>query len=228
MSRAEGEAEPSIDGLSPAKRALLELRLSKQDPGQSDAPALSPRAAGEPTPLSFAQQRLWLLDQLHPGLGAYNVGRALRLRGPLDVARSRARAERDRRPPRGAAHGLRAGGRGPDPARSRPLAREASSRTEERRLTRTVLRGFVAEEVRKPFDLGAGRSCVAGSGGSPRPSISSSSPRTTSPPTRALGRSSSPSWRRCYEAQLRGGVRSLPRSRPPVRRLRRLGAGHHE
>ena len=37
-------------------------------------------------PLSFAQQRLWFLDQLQPGSSFYNVARARRLRGPLDVA----------------------------------------------------------------------------------------------------------------------------------------------
>ncbi|MCY1015596.1 amino acid adenylation domain-containing protein [Pyxidicoccus sp. MSG2] len=37
-------------------------------------------------PLSFAQQRLWVIDQLEPGNAAYNMPTALRLRGPLDVA----------------------------------------------------------------------------------------------------------------------------------------------
>ncbi|WP_240360969.1 condensation domain-containing protein, partial [Pyxidicoccus caerfyrddinensis] len=36
-------------------------------------------------PLSFAQQRLWVIDQLEPGNAAYNMPTALRLRGPLDV-----------------------------------------------------------------------------------------------------------------------------------------------
>ncbi|MGH9367525.1 MAG: condensation domain-containing protein, partial [Thermoanaerobaculia bacterium] len=36
-------------------------------------------------PLSFAQQRLWFLDRLDPGLPFYNIRRAFRIRGPLDV-----------------------------------------------------------------------------------------------------------------------------------------------
>ncbi|MBC5800016.1 MAG: amino acid adenylation domain-containing protein [Candidatus Eremiobacteraeota bacterium] len=36
-------------------------------------------------PVSFAQQRLWLIDRLSPGSSAYNVRHAVRLRGPLDV-----------------------------------------------------------------------------------------------------------------------------------------------
>jgi amino acid adenylation domain-containing protein len=43
--------------------------------------------AGVPHPLSFAQQRLWLLDRLHPGSAAYNVGVALRLTGTLEEER---------------------------------------------------------------------------------------------------------------------------------------------
>ncbi len=36
-------------------------------------------------PASFAQQRLWFLDQLDPGRPTYNVTIALRLQGPLSV-----------------------------------------------------------------------------------------------------------------------------------------------
>lgn len=36
-------------------------------------------------PLSFAQQRLWFLEQLEPGSNLYNIGRALRLSGHLDL-----------------------------------------------------------------------------------------------------------------------------------------------
>ena len=34
---------------------------------------------------SFGQQRLWFLDQLEPGTAAYNLPRAFRITGPLDV-----------------------------------------------------------------------------------------------------------------------------------------------
>ncbi len=37
-------------------------------------------------PLSFAQQRLWFIEQLAPGGFAYNVPWFARLKGPLDVA----------------------------------------------------------------------------------------------------------------------------------------------
>src|SRR6516164_2199395 len=35
-------------------------------------------------PLSLGQQRLWYLDQLHPGIPAYNVAFGMRLRGNLN------------------------------------------------------------------------------------------------------------------------------------------------
>ncbi|MCA9969807.1 MAG: amino acid adenylation domain-containing protein, partial [Anaerolineales bacterium] len=49
-------------------------------------PRPMPRAAGEdgPQPLSFAQQRLFFLDQLEPALTAYNITLALELAGTLD------------------------------------------------------------------------------------------------------------------------------------------------
>jgi amino acid adenylation domain-containing protein len=36
-------------------------------------------------PLSFAQQRLWFLEQLQPGISAYNLSRAVRLQGKVNV-----------------------------------------------------------------------------------------------------------------------------------------------
>ncbi|MFQ5852528.1 MAG: condensation domain-containing protein, partial [Candidatus Binatia bacterium] len=44
------------------------------------------RKDGEPLPLSFAQQRMWFLDQLEPGSTVYIRPVAMRLTGPLDMA----------------------------------------------------------------------------------------------------------------------------------------------
>jgi amino acid adenylation domain-containing protein len=41
---------------------------------------------GRTAPLSFGQELFWLLDSATPGLVAYNVPRAFRIRGPLDDA----------------------------------------------------------------------------------------------------------------------------------------------
>jgi amino acid adenylation domain-containing protein len=49
------------------------------------APPISPVARGVELPLSFAQQRLWFLNQLEPGNPFYNVGAAIRVTGALDV-----------------------------------------------------------------------------------------------------------------------------------------------
>jgi natural product biosynthesis luciferase-like monooxygenase protein/amino acid adenylation domain-containing protein/FkbM family methyltransferase len=50
-----------------------------------EAPPLVPVPRdGAPLPLSFGQQRLWLLQRMEPGSAAYNLSYALRVRGPLD------------------------------------------------------------------------------------------------------------------------------------------------
>ncbi len=48
-------------------------------------PAITAVSREESLPLSFAQQRLWFLNQIEPESRAYNMGSALRLRGSLDV-----------------------------------------------------------------------------------------------------------------------------------------------
>jgi amino acid adenylation domain-containing protein len=44
-----------------------------------------PWHAGDTAPLSYAQERLWFLDQLDPGQSTYNIPLALRLDGRLDL-----------------------------------------------------------------------------------------------------------------------------------------------
>jgi Condensation domain. len=41
----------------------------------------------QPLPLSYAQERLWFLDQLLPGSAMYNIPLAVRVRGVLDIER---------------------------------------------------------------------------------------------------------------------------------------------
>ncbi|HET6762121.1 MAG TPA: condensation domain-containing protein, partial [Longimicrobiaceae bacterium] len=72
--------------LSPEKRRLLEMRLqvARQE---AAGPALRPRErTGAPFPLSFSQQRLWVVDELQPGTGFYNIPFPIRMRGALNVA----------------------------------------------------------------------------------------------------------------------------------------------
>ena len=53
--------------------------------GKRAAPPLVRAARGEEIPLSFAQQRLWFLDQLTPNRATYNVPACLSMRGELDA-----------------------------------------------------------------------------------------------------------------------------------------------
>ena len=66
-----------------ALAARVALRLPRRvGPGAS---GIARRAGSGPVPLSFAQQRLWFLEQLYPGTPLHNISRALRLTGALDT-----------------------------------------------------------------------------------------------------------------------------------------------
>jgi amino acid adenylation domain-containing protein len=117
------------------------------------------RRGAASAPLSFAQQRLWLLDQLEPGNPAYNLATAWRLRGALDTAAlARGLAEISRRheslrtrfEPRGGEPVQVVAPAAPLPLPIADLSRlpEAARAQEVRRLAR--------EEATTPFDLARG------------------------------------------------------------------------
>ncbi|MFO1417388.1 MAG: amino acid adenylation domain-containing protein [Methylotetracoccus sp.] len=67
-----------------ARRALLERRL-RGEPSDGRSPEPIPRRVSRDAPLSFAQQRLWFLDQLDPAQAVYNIPVGLQLLGRLDI-----------------------------------------------------------------------------------------------------------------------------------------------
>lgn len=73
-------------GLDADQLELLEYLLEEEGlTGADHADVIAPRSHDELAPLSFAQRRLWFLDQLEPGTAAYNIAGALRIVGQLDV-----------------------------------------------------------------------------------------------------------------------------------------------
>ncbi len=75
------DIEKQIANLSPAKQALLARMRGKSAP-----PLIVRRPDHSSAPLSFAQQRLWLIHELDPTSYLYNVPRFLRLTGKLDMS----------------------------------------------------------------------------------------------------------------------------------------------
>ncbi|MFP5260531.1 MAG: amino acid adenylation domain-containing protein [Blastocatellia bacterium] len=71
--------EPTVAGL--ARRIDMSLRSEDVTP----APPLAPRLMVSNIPLSFAQERLWFLDQFQQAGPLYNLPGAVRLEGPLGV-----------------------------------------------------------------------------------------------------------------------------------------------
>lgn len=75
-----------IAHLSPEKRDLLMRQLATQRREDPEVAITRQQRDPDGHPLSFAQQRLWFLDQLTPGLTNYNVPVSMRLTGVLNVA----------------------------------------------------------------------------------------------------------------------------------------------
>ncbi|HSG38221.1 MAG TPA: condensation domain-containing protein, partial [Thermoanaerobaculia bacterium] len=136
-------------------------RLAEQADG-APAPPLFPRPAaaraGDP-PLSFAQQRLWLLDQLEPG-AAYNMPTAIRLTGGLPegllerIFTEVVRRHETLRTTFPAREGKPVQAVAPGAARLEIPVVDLSHLPPAEREERA--RGIAAEEARRPFDLRTG------------------------------------------------------------------------
>src|SRR4051794_16793096 len=162
MSR-ERSSQETVE-MSPEKLALLVMRLQKKKAQEtsSRADAIPRRTAGGPPPLSFAQQRLWLLDRLEPGSSAYNIPSPARLAGDLDpgvLARALAEIQHRHESLRTTfttRDGVPVQGIAPPAPASLPLVDlaglpEPAGRHEGQRL--------LAAEAKTPFDLEAGPLC---------------------------------------------------------------------
>jgi amino acid adenylation domain-containing protein len=83
----------SVFGVELPLRAIFETRTPRglagkvkgiRDAGQMLTIPLLPAARTKYMPLSYAQQRMWFLDQLNPGSAMYNMPFEMRLSGQLD------------------------------------------------------------------------------------------------------------------------------------------------
>jgi hypothetical protein len=79
------ETAKEIAALSAERRQLLELLL-KPEMAAGSSLAIPRRKSSTSVPLSFAQQRIWFLNQMDPRGSAYNTPAAVRLSGRLNAA----------------------------------------------------------------------------------------------------------------------------------------------
>ena len=79
--------ESSIESMdvSDEEREILAYLMEKERLSQMGSRRVAPRQNSGPAPLSFAQQRLWLLEQMSVTGAAYNWSIALRISGELDI-----------------------------------------------------------------------------------------------------------------------------------------------
>jgi amino acid adenylation domain-containing protein len=87
LNAPKGTLTPALQAeLKASKPELLELLRAAQQNGRSRTAGPIPRVARQKLmPLSFAQQRLWFLQQMDPESTAYNLRVALRMEGNVDA-----------------------------------------------------------------------------------------------------------------------------------------------
>src|SRR4051812_7433200 len=138
--------------------AGLAARVERESAEAVPLPPLRRAGHGRPAPLSFAQRRLWLLDQLAPGEATYNMPFVVELRGPLDAAAlaaalagvaGRHESLRTTFPATGGEPAQVVAGDLPA-----PLVVDLTGLPPERRQAEADRRA--AEEARRPFDLARG------------------------------------------------------------------------
>ncbi|HKI03782.1 MAG TPA: amino acid adenylation domain-containing protein [Thermoanaerobaculia bacterium] len=153
--------KPSTAELSSQAKAVLALRaLRQQKKGPGTRIPARPRGPGRNRfPLSFAQERLWMLGQLEPGNPAYNESAAVRLAGALDIGalagtlREIGRRHEALRTTFEESEGEPVQVISPTP----DLAlRRVDLRTLPHGRREAELRSLITEESRRPFDLAAG------------------------------------------------------------------------
>ncbi len=81
VAPADFFAIPTVVGLS----QILKSHQSGGIPASNTPPAVTPRAHSAETPLSYAQERLWFLDQLEAGSSFYHLSAALHIHGSLNT-----------------------------------------------------------------------------------------------------------------------------------------------
>lgn len=146
-------SNPTVAQLMPVIEMLQEQSTSEATETISPIPR-----DGELAP-SFAQQRLWFLDQLEPGTPAYNVPGAIRLVGRLDIDALRASLQEiiDRHEVLRTTFAMRDGQLmqqvHPDLLLELPLVDFGGLAEKERS---TALRRAMAEDAIRPFDLAVG------------------------------------------------------------------------
>src|SRR5262245_29406599 len=68
-----------------AAAIAAEVEQHRRRGGEAPVESIARVARGGELPLSYAQRRLWFIDQLEPGSSAYNIPCAVRLAGRLDA-----------------------------------------------------------------------------------------------------------------------------------------------
>ncbi len=79
-----GDITARVMDLSPEKLRLLAQQLKKKQGSRSQITRQSREASS--FPLSFAQQRMWVVDQMSPGNTAMNISLSYRFDTPVDLA----------------------------------------------------------------------------------------------------------------------------------------------